>query len=205
MKKTGWLLALLAGLLLALGAGIWQGSRGDVRLQQAGVMIYQQGANLPVATFIDQHGQSRGPELFQDRWSLVFFGYTFCPDICPTTLADMNRVWKRLSPSAQQRLQLVLVSIDPERDSVDSLRPYLHYFNPAFIGLTGNPQALPALVSTLNGFYAKVERGNGAAYLMDHSANLMLVDPSGQYRGYIEPPFKTDRMVPVLEALVQKP
>lgn len=197
MKVTG----LVVLLVLALATGIWQGGRGDDRLQQTGVMIYRQGVAVPAVSFVDQHGQPRDQSLFQGRWSLVFFGYTFCPDICPTTLADMNRVWKQLNPEVRGKLQLVLVSVDPQRDSVESLQPYLKYFNPEFIGLTGNPQSLPVLATALNGFYARVERGDGAPYLMDHSANLALVDPQGQYRGYIEPPFKGERMVTVLEAL----
>lgn len=201
MKAT--FLALL--LLAALTTGVWQGSRGNDRLQADGVMLYQQGVPVPRVTFVDQSGQPRDESLFDGRWSLVFFGYTFCPDICPTTLAEMNRIWKKLSPDAQKTLQLVFVSIDPERDTVDSLRPYLAYFNPAFIGLTGNAQSLSPLVATLNGFYARVERGEGAPYLMDHSANLMLVSPAAEYQGYIEPPFAVERLLPVLEALARRP
>lgn len=195
-------------LLAALFTGIWQASANarssDVTLNMPGMMLYRQGAAVSEFVLLDQNRQQRHRDLFGGRWNLVFFGYTFCPDICPTTLADMNRVWKKLSPEAQQQLQLVFVSIDPERDSPESMQPYLRYFNPAFIGLTGNPAAMQTLVTELNGFFARVERGEGAPYLMDHSANMALVSPAMQYRGYIEPPFSLDRMVPMLEALVQQ-
>ncbi|WP_369856274.1 SCO family protein [Candidatus Thalassolituus haligoni] len=166
----------------------------------SGVMLFNHSSPVSDFKFIDQHGEHRDQASFSSGWKLVFFGYTFCPDICPTTLADLNRVWKALPDEARQRLDVVFVSVDPQRDRPASLAPYLQYFNPAFVGLTGNPQALAQLAQEINGFYARVDRGE-APYLMDHSANLMLVDAQWQFRGYIEPPFRPGRLTPILAAL----
>jgi protein SCO1/2 len=169
----------------------------------SGMMLFQSGSPVSDFEFIDQHGERRDQRSFSSGWKLVFFGYTFCPDICPTTLADLNRVWKALPDETLQHLEVVFVSVDPQRDRPDSLAPYLQYFNPAFVGLTGNPQALSLLAQEINGFYARVDRGD-APYLMDHSANLMLVDADWQFRGYIEPPFRPDRLIPILTAIVDR-
>ncbi|WP_221793436.1 SCO family protein [Oceanobacter mangrovi] len=201
------LILLALGLLVSLSLGLWMGinsSPVNWLSQQTGVMLYRTGQPVSDFQFIDQFGNKRNQASLNKRWKLVFFGYTFCPDICPTTLADMNRVWKKLTPAEREQLQLVFVSIDPERDTVASLQPYLNYFNPEFIGLTGNKAALKTLALEINGFYARVDRETGP-YLMDHSANLMLIDQHWQYRGYIEPPFSRDRMQSILEAVIKQP
>lgn len=195
-------LAGLVILLLALGSGVYHANTQQQGIGQIeGITLFQQGIAVDDFAFIDQHGKHVTQASFKPGWRLVFFGYTYCPDICPTTLADLNRIWKQLSPAAQDNLQIVFVSVDPERDTPASLAPYLAYFNPEFKAMTGNVTALERLAEQINGFYARVDREDGLAYLMDHSANLMLVDEYWQYRGYIEPPFRRDALVSAFEKL----
>ncbi len=201
----GFVIVLAVMLALAFGLGVYQANvqqqgPGDL----PGVTLFEHSTAVDDFSFVDQHGKSISQSDFKPGWRLVFFGYTYCPDICPTTLADLSRAWKALSPEAQTINQVVFVSIDPERDTPESLAPYLNYFNPAFMAMTGNPVDLQRLAEQINGFYARVDRGEGQAYLMDHSANLMLVDADWQYRGYVEPPFTRDTMVTLLEALAQR-
>ena len=204
MKSTHQAAVLGVLLVIALGTGLFRGSITQTDLNTVpGVTLFGSGLAVDDFQFIDQHGNAVDKSSFKPGWRLVFFGYTFCPDICPTTLADLNRVWKKLSPQAQQSVQVVFVSIDPERDTPESLAPYLAYFNPEFMAMTGNVTSLERLAEQLNGFYARVEREDGMAYLMDHSSNLMLVDDSWQYRGYIEPPFKRDALVEAFEILAE--
>ena len=204
MKSTHQAAVLGVLLVIALGTGLFRGSITPTDLNTVpGVTLFGSGLAVDDFQFIDQHGNAVDKSSFKPGWRLVFFGYTFCPDICPTTLADLNRVWKKLSPQAQQSVQVVFVSIDPERDTPESLAPYLAYFNPEFMAMTGNVASLERLAEQLNGFYARVEREDGMAYLMDHSSNLMLVDDSWQYRGYIEPPFKRDALVEAFEILAE--
>ena len=204
MKSTHQAAVLGVLLVIALGTGLFRGSITQTDLNTVpGVTLFGSGPAVDDFQFIDQHGNAVDKSSFKPGWRLVFFGYTFCPDICPTTLADLNRVWKKLSPQAQQSVQVVFVSIDPERDTPESLAPYLAYFNPEFMAMTGNVTSLERLAEQLNGFYARVEREDGMAYLMDHSSNLMLVDDSWQYRGYIEPPFKRDALVEAFEILAE--
>ncbi|MGB1090765.1 MAG: SCO family protein, partial [Oceanobacter sp.] len=94
------------------------------------------------------------------------------------------------------------VSVDPDRDVSANMRTYLKYFHPDFLGLTGNPESLQQLATELNGYYSRAAYGK-TGYLMDHSANMMLVDEQWNYRGFIEPPFTTERLLPLLQALPQ--
>lgn len=202
MKKAIVLfLLLLAAWLTGVGVAYapqWQQAQ---RLQQDGLMLFPRALAVTDQTFINQQGQRMALSELQGRNVLLFFGYTFCPDICPTTLADLSRTWKQLPADIREQWQVVLVSVDPERDSPQSLQPYMAYFNKSFLGLTGNADGLGVLAAELNAVYSKVERGEGVAYLMDHSANLVILDKQGAYRGYIAPPHNSQRLVPVLQAL----
>ena len=198
--------ALFAALLAALAFGIACSSHQPERYpawQQDGAVLFGSSRQVSDFEFVDQYAVPRNQSSFEKRWKLVFFGYTFCPDICPTTLAELNRVWKQLPEGVRAQWQVVFVSIDPARDTPAALEPYMTYFNPEFVALTGNPDSLRSVAGELNGFYARVERGDGMAYLMDHSANLAVVSPDWHYRGYIEPPFWPGKMTTLLTELVQ--
>ena len=204
MKSSVHAIVLGALLIFAMAAGLFRASIPQSGLNTVpGVTWFGPGLTLDDFQFTDQHGNTLTQADFKPGWRLVFFGYTFCPDICPTTLADLNRVWKKLSPEAQAAVQVVFVSVDPRRDTPESLAPYLAYFNPTFKAMTGNVAALERLAEQLNAVYVRVEREDGMAYLMDHSANLMLVDEQWQYRGYIEPPFKRDALIQLFEGLAR--
>jgi protein SCO1/2 len=112
----------------------------------------------------------------------IAFGYTFCPDVCPTTLAELAQVRARLG-SAAQRLRVVFVTVDPERDGPERLRAYTQAFDRTFVGLTGGPEEL-GLVQKAYGVVARKQavRGTAAAYLVDHSALVYVVDSEGRLR-----------------------
>jgi protein SCO1/2 len=112
----------------------------------------------------------------------IVFGYTFCPDVCPTTLAELAQVRSRLG-SAAKRLRVVFVTVDPDRDGPDRLRAYTQAFDRTFVGLTGSPEQLTAVQKSY-GVVAqkKAVRGTAAAYLVDHSAFVYVVDTEGQLR-----------------------
>ena len=162
------------------------------------------GGQVDELTFINEYGDTVSLADLKGRWSLLFFGYTYCPDICPMTLMHMNRLMKRLSEDEREQLNVVLVSVDPERDRPEQLGQYMDYFNPDFTALTGNPDNMKKLAAQLNAFYAHVDREDGG-YLMDHSANIVLLDSKLNYRGYIEPPHDPKRMLPVIRSLLALP
>lgn len=171
---------------------------------------------LPVSDvpFINEEGETVSKKQNKGKWSFIFFGYTFCPDICPTTLSVMQQMWLQLTPDIKAKTQIAFVSIDIERDTPEQLKTYMDYFDPDFTALTGNPASLHILAAELNAVYAKVDRLNedgevdpDLGYLMDHSANMSILDPNGNYYGFIKPPFTPKKMLAIVNAIhsAQKP
>jgi protein SCO1/2 len=128
----------------------------------------------------DQNGAPRDERLLKGKWSAVFFGYTFCPDVCPTTLTTLAAALDRMGPKARQ-VQVVFVSVDPDRDTPAQLKTYLS--SPAFpkdaIGLTGTPAQVAAAARAYHVYYKKA--GDGPDYSVDHTAIIYLIDPSGRF------------------------
>ena len=117
---------------------------------------------------------------FAGKAVLVFFGYTQCPDVCPTTLAELSEVMKLLGDKAD-RLQVVMITVDPERDTPDVLKAYVTSFDPRFLGLSGTPEQIKQAANSFKAFYAKSAEANGT-YSMDHTASFYLIDPKGESR-----------------------
>ena len=143
-------------------------------------------------TMTDHHGQTFGPEQLKGHWSFLFFGFTNCPDVCPTTLKVMQNVWKNL-PSKQQdqgHPKLYFVSVDPDRDNIVTLKPYIEYFHPEFNGVTGNLDELDKLTNQIGILYGYDEKEDDKDldYIVNHSAQLILVDPKARMRAVISPP-----------------
>ncbi len=129
---------------------------------------------------IDQHGRAQDQSLLKGKWTAVFFGYTFCPDVCPTTLQTLGVAQDRLGPKAA-RLQVVFITVDPDRDTPAQLRAYLS--SPAFpkgtIGLTGSREAVAAAAKAYHVFYQK--QGSGDDYTVEHSSAVYLMSPKGRF------------------------
>lgn len=118
---------------------------------------------------------------FRGKLTVLYFGYTFCPDICPTTLSDMAKVMKELGPKAKD-VQFVMVSVDPDRDTPEKLAEYVSYFDPSFVGVTGTPDQIAAAATPFGIFYQKHEGTAASGYLVDHTASLNVVDQEGRMR-----------------------
>lgn len=135
---------------------------------------------------VDQAGRPQTEALLKGRWSAVFFGYTYCPDVCPATLTTLGAA-KSLLGEKGQALQTVLVSIDPERDTPAQLKAYLEApaFPPGTVGLTGTPAQIAAMAKAYKVYYAK--QGSGTDYLMDHASAIYLIDPAGRFDRLVDP------------------
>ncbi|MBS1190822.1 MAG: hypothetical protein H6R10_2614 [Rhodocyclaceae bacterium] len=137
---------------------------------------------VPRYLLIDPNGRATSHEDFRGRFQLIAFGYTYCPDICPTTLVEMADILKRLGERAD-RLQPIFVTVDPERDTGKVLKTYTEFFHPRILGLTGSPALVRRAADNFKVRYAKV-REPGAPperYSMDHSAGMVLVGPDGTF------------------------
>lgn len=115
---------------------------------------------------------------FRGKLVLIYFGYTFCPDICPATLGNVNQALKQIGSKAED-IQLIMVSLDPQRDTPEKLEQYVAHFNPTFIGITGTQEQVDTVTSLYGIFYEKKEGSEATSYLIDHTATLMVIDREG--------------------------
>jgi protein SCO1/2 len=127
----------------------------------------------------DHHGKPRRLEDFRGKAVVLFFGFTHCPDICPTTLAEIAGAVKSLGPDAE-RVQVLMVSVDPERDTPESLAKYMSAFDPRFLGLRGDLAATRKVAGEFKIYFEKRKQGDG--YTVDHSAQSYVIDPQGRLR-----------------------
>ncbi len=114
---------------------------------------------------------------------LLYFGYTQCPDICPTTLIDLRQALDRLTPEQRRQVQVVFVSLDPARDTPDTLADYVAWFDPTFLGVTGTPDAVAEVARRYGVVWRRVPAASGAGYLIDHSAVVYVIDRQGRLVG----------------------
>jgi protein SCO1 len=147
---------------------------------------------LPPLELVDHEGRAFTGDTLRGRWTLAFFGFTHCPDVCPTTLSVLAQVRRQLAdlPEAQ-RPGVMLISVDPERDTPERLRQYVQFFDPEFVGATGTPEAIDAVTSAFAVPYAKVPLPTGG-YTMDHGAGVFVVAPTGNVVAYVSPPLRAE-------------
>ncbi len=192
VQKT--VLVTVAAIALVLGAVVAKVNRQapldrDV-LSESGIFLFDNPRSLPEVTLKAATGDEWSEQDLTGQWDLLFFGYTFCPDICPTTMADLRKVVESLPQESRNQLQVTMVSVDPERDTPKQLSEYLGYFKAGFKGVTGEPTELAILAQALSVAYIPPDTSE-ENYLVDHSGQVVMVNPEGQYVGFIRPPFKT--------------
>ncbi len=188
-SRTGLFILPLIVVVVAFFAGV-------------GVSRYNQSAQDPVEGLLwpdppvlkdfaltDHTGAMLSSARLRGRWSLIFFGFTHCPDVCPTALEAMSAAQQSLrqEPQFGQTGQTIFISVDPERDSTETLANYVGYFSPAMIGATGSVDELKALTSSLGVLFMKIP-GEGAEYTVDHSAGVFFISPDLQLLSVLTPP-----------------
>lgn len=151
----------------------------------------------------DHHGQRRTLADFRGRAVVVFFGYVSCPDICPTTLARLAEVMRALGPDAA-RVQVLFVTLDPERDSAERLREFVPWFHPAFLGLRGDAVQTRAAAEEFRVFAARKDVAGGLGYVLDHSTGAYVFDPAGRIRLYIKDSASSSDIVADLRRLLRE-
>lgn len=148
----------------------------------------------------DSRGQERSVGEFRGKAVIVFFGYTSCPDVCPTTLARLAEVLKQLGPDGE-RVQVILVSVDPETDTPERLGPYVTAFHPSFIGLAGDLTATEAVARGFKVFFAKAKGGHHAG-MIDHTTGAYVFDTAGKIRLYVKDDASVDHIAGDLRRLL---
>lgn len=177
MHKSYWLLAFTLALSLA---GCDQEPKPVFR-----------GSDISGASFgqrlalTDHNGRAVTLDSFRGKLVVLFFGYTHCPDVCPTTLSDMAEAFKLMPEGASERVQVLFVSVDPERDAPEILKAYVPYFHPSFLGLLGSPEQVAQVAKEFRVVYRKHVEPGATDYLVDHSAGSYVLDSHGRPRLYL--------------------
>lgn len=171
-----------------------------MELRANGTYVFDQPRIFKDFSLVNQQGEPFSLAQLEGKWSLLFFGFTHCPDVCPATLSVMKIVKDQLDPDIAAKTQFVLVSVDPARDSVEKLAEYMPYFDSEFVGLTGDFLEIKRLANQLNIAFVKVTQGDD--YTVDHSGNIALVNPYGHYHGFIKPPLDAARIKLTVQSIV---
>ena len=153
-------------------------------------------------SLIDQNGQTVTSESLKGKPTLIYFGYTYCPDVCPTSLLLMETAIEKLGPDAAKKVNLVFITIDPERDTQKLIKDYVSNFSPTFIGLTGTPEQVTAAARAYRVYYQKVPGKDGAPYLMDHSSIVYLLDRNGRFVTHFTHEAKAEAIAAGVERLI---
>lgn len=218
---------IVVAAVVAMSAGFWlssQQQRDDMSVQKQKEIAEARNNYSPVqGTILSPPRKIIIPELYRDdgekftlddltgHWSLLFFGYTHCPDICPVTLGIVAQAKKAATSINHMFPDVVFVSVDPERDKVEMLADYVQYFDKDFIGVTGDKEMIKALTLQMSVVYMKVPVDNGTSvnsddsvYNVDHSSALLLVNPDGKLVAFLNPPHDAETILKDFQTVVNQ-
>ena len=195
------MLAIVAAL--ALAAGVWLNltlqntpSDADSRtvspVPEIGGLVLKDPRQLPAFQLLDTRGEIFRETDFAGDWSLLYFGFTYCPDICPTSLVEMAKLKRSLAESHPElSLQYYLVTVDPARDTPERMREYVGFFDSSFRGLTGDLAEIDKLADAAAVVYQlPADARSGGTYDVGHSSTIVVIDPAGDVRAILTPPLK---------------
>lgn len=200
----------LAFVTIVVGMLVYSVTRtpvlSDEQLREQGVFILPTPRELGDFELTSHRGEPFTADDLRGRWSFMFFGFTNCPDICPiamSVLAQARRQLAEESPDRVGEFQGVLVTVDPERDDRETLASYVESFSPTFLGARGDRAATAELATAVNVAFAKVP-GNDGGYQVDHTGNIVIVNPRGHYHGFVKLPHQADTIVATFRTLQER-
>lgn len=165
-------------------------------------LMYGHGPVGGPFTLTDQTGKQRSNTEFRGKLMVVYFGYTYCPDICPTDLMAITQALEALGPAAED-VQPVFITIDPERDT-KVLAEYVAAFHHSLVGLTGSPEEIRSVANAYKAFYVKVQDERSGEYSIDHAGVIYLMGRNGQYLGFMPPQTNPDRLTEIFRKNLAK-
>jgi protein SCO1 len=201
--KIPWLvmsLVIALAFMAGIGFSYWQKNQsGNPHIDG---LMWPDPPLIPPLNLVRDDGTAFHLTQLRGKWSLVFFGFTHCPDVCPSTLAILAQVHTALqkSPVYGGRGQVVFVSVDPQRDTPAQLASYVHYFHKDFIGVTADEAELKPLTRALGVLFMKVAQG-GSEYSVDHSAGVFFIDPAGRLVSVLTPPHTAEGVIARFNAI----
>jgi protein SCO1/2 len=193
VRYVAWGAVVIVAAAAGYAAWQWQSGSGPSRLSIASI-----GGPFSLT---DEKGETVTDASLKGHPSVMFFGYTYCPDVCPTTLFEMTAWLDTLGPEAD-RLKVYFVTVDPERDTQEQMAEYLSAFDPRITGLTGSPEAIAEMTRAYR-IYSRKVPVDGGSYIMDHTASVYLLDANGAFTGTIDYKEAPETAVAKLRRLVE--
>ena len=190
---------------LVVGAFVFSVTRDRTlsfdELQQQGSIMLPRPRALAGIELLTTDGEAFSESNLQGGWTFAFFGFTNCPDICPTTMSVMGQAYNALNEDERSGYRGLLVSVDPERDDAATLAKYAQAFSPSFQGVRGTIAATAAFATQVNVAFQKLPGVGEEPYQIDHSGNLVIINPKGHYHGFIKLPHTRDKLVNTFRTL----
>lgn len=194
-------LIVIAVAVVALGAGFLVARGWPEPAPEVDAIVLDTPRDPGEFQLVDHTGAPFDRARLADGWTLWFFGFTHCPDVCPMTLSLLNQVDRKLADAGATRPTVVMLSVDPARDTPEQLAAYVPFFNPAFLGLTGSAGEIHQLAERL-GIIVRYQPLEGDNYTVDHSASLLLTGPNGLVRAVFTAPHEPAQLAQDLAALI---
>lgn len=186
----------LAVVALSGGVAAWRNMHPEAgNVPDIAGYVIQPAKKVPAFSLVDGNGTAFTNDAFEGNWSFLYFGYTYCPDMCPLSMIELSKV-KQMLEGTHPRVTVhyYLVSVDPARDTPERLREYVAYFDPSFRGLTGDREEIDKLAGAASVAYMIPEAAPGAPYLVGHSSTITLIDPDGKVHAIFTTPLEAERI-----------
>ncbi len=212
MTGVRWtILGCVTFIAIILAAFVFNVSRDrtptltDDQLLELGAFVQPRPRDISPFVLTDKNGNDFTNDSLRGQWSLLFFGFTFCPDICPATLSVLAQALPAIQKEAgDTAVNVVLISVDPDRDTPEKLKEYVGYFDESFQAATAPRDPLAEFAVQLHATFAKMPADVPGGYLVDHTGNIVVVNPRGHYHGFLRLPHTKERLEQAVPAMISR-
>ena len=210
MKRnfTWTIVSCLAVMLIALSLYVNKMTTkvylSNEQLKDLGLYLIEPARDLGSFNLIDTNEKEFLPQDFKGKWNVLFFGFTFCPDICPVTMRMLSRIEKEIDSQELDKIRIFLVTVDPVRDNPNQLKIYLKNFSENFTGLTGGLDQIYNFATRVNAPFTPINNSKDPYYTVDHTGSIVLIDPDGNYAGFFRAPHNQDKIKKALLEITRR-
>jgi len=210
MKRnfTWTIVSCLAVMLIALSLYVNKMTTkvylNNEQLKDLGLYLIEPARDLGSFNLIDTNEKEFLPQDFEGKWNVLFFGFTFCPDICPITMRMLSRIEKEIDKQELDKIRIFLVTVDPVRDNPNQLKIYLKNFSENFTGLTGGLDQIYNFATRVNAPFTPINNSEDPYYTVDHTGSIVLIDPDGNYAGFFRAPHNQDKIKKALLEITRR-
>ena len=210
MKRnfTWTIVSCLAVMLIALSLYVNKMTTkvylSNEQLKDLGLYLIEPARDLGSFNLIDTNEKEFLPQDFEGKWNVLFFGFTFCPDICPITMRMLSRIEKEIDKQELDKIRIFLVTVDPVRDNPNQLKIYLKNFSENFTGLTGGLDQIYNFATRVNAPFTPINNTKDPYYTVDHTGSIVLIDPDGNYAGFFRAPHNQDKIKKALLEITRR-